>query len=91
MNWFLHKFIIVFMFIQEVNTVIWQAGTTGTSIGNFVLQSDGNLVLYDDTRTVVWASSTGNNRDTYGLEITDDGRLLLWSNAKETVLWEVGN
>eukprot|EP00039_Didymoeca_costata_P010098 m.134964 g.134964 ORF g.134964 m.134964 type:complete len:427 (+) comp14707_c0_seq5:2878-4158(+) len=39
--------------------VLWETKTAGSSGNKFVMQSDCNLVLYDSSNKVLWASNTG--------------------------------
>jgi hypothetical protein len=52
------------------------------------MQSDGNLVIYDQRGKDVWASGTFGN-DGASLAIEDEGCLVI-SSAKSQVLWQAG-
>lgn len=53
----------------------------------FILQNDGNLVLYQGT-TPLWNSHT-NGQDGHALEMQPDGNLVIYSSAGQA-LWSAG-
>jgi hypothetical protein len=51
---------------------------------SLVLQSDGNLVLYDQDRQPVWASGT-DGQDVSTATMQEDGNLVLYSSGGSAV------
>jgi hypothetical protein len=56
--------------------VNWSRGTKGEEVGCLVMQSDGNLVLYDSNNHDLWASGTENHASF--LVIQDDGNAVIY-------------
>jgi GH25 family lysozyme M1 (1,4-beta-N-acetylmuramidase) len=54
----------------------------------FVMQGDGNLVLYHNGNGAIWATGT-NGKNGYALEMQSDGNLVLYSNVG-CPLWDSG-
>jgi hypothetical protein len=65
--------------------LLWESGTTGRG-EKFVMQSDGNMVIYDATRQSVWASDTFDNREAV-LAVEEEGRLVIYAADLTTTLW----
>lgn len=65
---------------------VWSAGITGGNAGRAHMQSDGNLVLYNDTDGAMWDSGTAGNSGAY-LILADDGHLLLVSSGGVPLWW----
>ncbi|WP_163988721.1 S8 family serine peptidase [Pyxidicoccus caerfyrddinensis] len=65
---------------------IWNTQTWSTSTSTFIMQTDGNLVLYTGTGSPLWYTSTGGNPGAY-LEMRDDCNLVM-NRANGTRLWE---
>ena len=59
--------------------VNWKGGTAGDEVGCLVLQSDGNLVLYDSNNHPLWSSGTQGNASF--LVIQDDGNAVIYKLA----------
>ena len=57
---FQHDGNVVFYIINTSGqyTPRWSTNTTGTSANRFVMQGDGNLVLYDTANRALWNSET---------------------------------
>ncbi|HEY1962380.1 MAG TPA: hypothetical protein VGG69_08180 [Rhizomicrobium sp.] len=66
--------------------LLWDSGTTDKGAA-FVMQSDGNLVIYDAARKSVWASDTAGNPDAM-LAVEEEGRLAIYSADLTTTLWQ---
>jgi hypothetical protein len=66
---------------------IWTAGAAGSPppASMFVVQTDGNLVVYDAGKPI-WNSQTGGRSGVFRLELTDQGELLL-HGPDGGVLW----
>lgn len=64
---------------------VWSSGTAGTSAGRVVMQSDGNLVVYDGGGSPVWASNTYNNPGAF-LAVQDDENVVVYS-ADGRAIW----
>ena len=63
---------------------LWATYTQGSSAGVTVMQSDGNLVVYDGSSVARWASGTGATAER--LYVQDDGNLVI-RDASGTPLW----
>ena len=60
----------------------------------FIMQTDGNLVLYDTSGQPHWASNTQGNPGAF-LNVQDDGNLVVYragstSQTANNALWEAG-
>jgi len=62
---------------SNVRKQLWSTNTAqGTPNTAMVfLQYDGNIVMYDSTSTVIWASSSGGGVSPYSLLMKDDGNI----------------
>ena len=76
---------------------IWWAPNTRESIppGRFIMQTDGNLVLYDSGGNPRWASNTCNNPGAF-LRVQNDGNLVVYRVGSQTetadnALWASGS
>jgi hypothetical protein len=58
--------------------VLWHASTGGTGANRLVMQSDGNLVLYNAS-SWVWQSYSGGAGPSH-LDVQDDGNLVIYRN-----------
>ena len=61
---------------------IWSTGTMGSGANRFVVQKDGNMVLYRPDGVAVWASNTQywNNGSFYTiLQLQNDGNLVMYN------------
>ena len=58
----------------------WQSGTSGTGANQLVVQTDGNLVLYNAAMSPVWFTRT-DGRGPGFLQVQDDGNLVLYTAA----------
>jgi len=73
------------------DTVLWATATDGSGADTFIMQTDGNLVLYA-SGTPVWSTATNGNTDA-SLVLQNDGNLVVYSASSESdarVFW-VGN
>jgi hypothetical protein len=57
---------------------LWSTGTPGRATSNFIMQGDGNLVLYSNTGTPLWASGTGWSPGSV-VRVQDDCNLVVYS------------
>src|SRR5580765_8507458 len=61
---------------------LWESGTRGCGGRILSMQADGNLVIYDATRsTALWASHTAGNRGAF-LAVQEDGNVVIYSNTQ---------
>ena len=65
---------------------LWASGTQGTSQGSAIMQTDGNLVVYDQSGSPVFATNTEGNPGS-SLVLENDGNVVIYA-PDETVLWE---
>ena len=70
------------------NVAYWNAGTVDATGGAAVLQTDGNLVVYDAAGVASWNSGTAGNPGAY-LVIQRDCNVVLYS-ASVVPLWYTG-
>ncbi len=63
----------------------WKSNTGGSQPKQLVMQTDGNLVLYNTNNQPIWYTSTGGNPGAQ-LSLQLDGNLVLYS-ASNTPLW----
>jgi hypothetical protein len=71
--------------VQYGPSPLWWTGTGGSSATRLVMQTDGNLVLYNGT-TLVWQAGTvnsGANR----LVVQSDGNVVLYTSSNTPVWW----
>jgi hypothetical protein len=70
---------------------LWASNTGGTSPGKTIMQTDGNLVVYDGRGTAVWSSGTGGSPTSYDtfLLVQDDGNVVI-ANMSGQALWSTG-
>ncbi|MFT5679980.1 MAG: hypothetical protein ACI8RZ_000885 [Myxococcota bacterium] len=64
----------------------WATGTNNKGSAFFIVQNDGNLVIYDSNSKAIWSSGTSGQKTIY-LAVQDDGNLVLY---KQTPLWSSG-
>ncbi len=69
----------------QAGRALWATGTDGRSIGTFVMQGDGNLVLYSSTGEPLWDSGTHGQPGAYLIN-QDDGNVVVYS-AYGRALW----
>jgi hypothetical protein len=56
----------------------WSSGTAGVTIGQVVMQTDGNFVLYDASNRARWTSGTAANANAM-LVLQSDGNLVVYT------------
>lgn len=66
---------------------LWASGTSGRASSFLVMQSDGNLVLYDRFIRPLWSSGTAGNPGAR-LAVQDDGNAVVYSGS--SALWATG-
>ena len=67
----------------------WATGTNGKGSGSpyrLILQSDGNLCVYDTKYNNVWCSGTTGKGGVY-LKLQNDGNLVLYKSDNKTAVW----
>ena len=64
------------------------SGSLTASSGGLVLQSDGNLVLYNGNGSVLWSTGTGGNSGD-NLVVQNDGNVVLYSWSG-VAMWSTG-
>ncbi|MDR1032764.1 MAG: hypothetical protein LBL84_01985 [Candidatus Nomurabacteria bacterium] len=67
---------------------VWNSGTSGTGASRLVMQSDGDLVLYDSSNKALWHSNTSGNPGAY-LKLQPDGNLVIY-NKDSVAIWHIG-
>jgi hypothetical protein len=76
------------LYPYDQDRAVWASGTNGASVGECVLQEDGNLVVYNRDGRAVWASGT-NGSPVARFTVRDGGFLTLESAAGD-ILWTTG-
>lgn len=66
-------------------TPLWYTGTAGTTANVAIFQSDGNLVLYNSSGAVFWASGTWAPCAT--LSVQNDGNVVI-KNPQGAIIWQ---
>lgn len=69
---------------QDFN-IFWETGTQGSAASRLVMQSDGNLVLYNASGVALWSSQTQGNAGAR-LVMQTDGNLVVYSTGNAP-LW----
>ncbi|XP_072527968.1 B-type lectin plumieribetin-like [Salminus brasiliensis] len=66
---------------------IWASDTYGKPVTRLIMQEDGNLVMYTNDGTPLWASNTWQNSMSkdFNVSMNNDGRLILYRGP--SVLW----
>jgi subtilisin family serine protease len=59
---------------------LWSTNTSGKATSTFVMQTDGNLVLYPDSLNAIWNTGTGGQSGAYML-MQDDCNLVVYSSG----------
>ncbi|XP_062160839.1 G-type lectin S-receptor-like serine/threonine-protein kinase At1g11330 isoform X2 [Alnus glutinosa] len=75
----------------SVTPVIWVANRNQplkNSSGILAISKDGNLVVLDGQKKVLWSSSLTNSVVNSSAQLLDDGNLVLQGNATGTIIWE---
>ena len=75
------------LYRADVGRARWASNTAGHAGATAIMQTDGNLVVYEDG-TALWSSGTGGHLGAY-LELQDDGNLVIYG-AQRSVLWASG-
>jgi hypothetical protein len=73
------------------NGVLWSSGTSGQTVSQCIMRTDGNLVIYGrpsgpepGPEDVLWSSRTEGNPGSF-LRVTDQGRLVIY--RPRTPIW----
>ena len=69
-------------------TLLWESDTCHRGGKKLVMQSDGNLVIYDGVGLPLWSSGT-HGHDGAHLAVQDDGNVVIYSPESEP-LWDTG-
>ncbi|MEM8773878.1 MAG: hypothetical protein AAGF53_02530 [Pseudomonadota bacterium] len=81
---------------RETNQLLWISDTDGDHRDNgwLTMQSDGNLVIYDDDDDAIFDSATnsetGPAHGNYALVMQDDGTLAVRDQISGNILWYAG-
>jgi hypothetical protein len=73
------------LYKQSNGQALWNTGTYGRNVKQTIFQTDGNLVIYNNSNQPVWASNT-DRRGTTQLNVQDDGNLVMY-NAQNQAIW----
>lgn len=78
------------MVLYQASTPLWATNTVGAgTLGQFVMQGDGNLVLYDSGGVPRWASATYPYSSAV-LAIQNDGNVAIYASVGGALLWQTG-
>jgi hypothetical protein len=78
--------LVLYWGLLEFRPLVLWASNTSRRGQMFELQTDENLVIYDEFFDPVWASGTDQRKDAY-LVVQDDGNLVLYSSYSGEPLW----
>src|SRR5260370_25344834 len=65
-------------------TALWASNTVGKNAAEVILQSDGNLVIYDTSGAIIWSSGTSGNSGSV-IHLQNDGNLVLYSSSNSAL------
>lgn len=68
---------------------LWASNTSGTGASSFVVQPDGNAVIYRPNGVAVWSSGTSRVKAPVTLELTDLGDLRMTKDG--SVVWRTNS
>jgi hypothetical protein len=71
---------------DDVVRIVWQTNTGGHPGSTITMQSDGNLVIYDQAGGVLWASNTSGNPGAYDV-LQRDGNYVIYVDVP---IWATG-
>ncbi|KAI8021725.1 G-type lectin S-receptor-like serine/threonine-protein kinase [Camellia lanceoleosa] len=75
-----------------VRTVVWVANRdmplTNCSSGTLIIAKDGNLVLWNEQKEVIWSSNALNSAANSSAQLLDTGNLVLKDNSNGNTRWE---
>jgi hypothetical protein len=66
--------------LYKGRTPVWATDTSGRTTAVFVMQGDGNLVLYDTAGAPLWDSETNGNPGA-GMRVENDGKVVVYTTA----------
>jgi hypothetical protein len=72
------------LYDDGTRTRLWASNTAGTAPGQAVLQTDGNLVVYDAAGVERWSSGSAGHPNAY-LAVQDDGNLVIYRSDGQPV------
>ncbi|XP_062160909.1 G-type lectin S-receptor-like serine/threonine-protein kinase At1g11330 [Alnus glutinosa] len=75
----------------SVPTVIWVANRNKplkNSSGILTISEDGDLVVLDGQKKVLWSSNLSSSVVNSSAQLLDNGNLILQGNTKGTIIWE---
>ncbi len=67
--------------LYQSGTARWNSGTGHFPGSHLILQSDGNLVIYDTTGRPRWDTRTSSNGSATRLAVQTDGNVVLYSGT----------
>ena len=75
----------------SVSTVIWVANRNKplkSSSGILTISEDGNLVVLDEQKEILWSSNVTNSVVSSSARLLDSGNLVLQENSTGRTIWE---
>jgi len=85
------KITVRFLSQIPVPTVKWVANRNKpikNSSGILTISEDGNLVVLDGQKKILWSSSLTNSVVNSSAQLLDSGNLILQGNTTGTIIWE---
>ncbi|XP_047964521.1 G-type lectin S-receptor-like serine/threonine-protein kinase At1g11330 isoform X1 [Salvia hispanica] len=79
------------MYNLPVMTVVWVANRNkplNDSSGTFQISSDGNLVILDGRKDIVWSTNLSSSLANFSAVLLDTGNLVLQDNSNGAYVWE---
>jgi arabinan endo-1,5-alpha-L-arabinosidase len=71
----------------DTGAAVWSSGTSGLGSNcRLVMQSDGNLVLYNGAGTAVWSTGTNGTGSNNHLSMQNDGNIVVYTSGG-TPVW----
>ena len=75
----------LFVYVVSSGAGVWAGGAGTYQTAYVVMQSDGNLVMFDYKGASIWSSGTGGNPGATAF-MQDDGKFVI-KNAAGTIIW----
>ncbi|XP_047964526.1 G-type lectin S-receptor-like serine/threonine-protein kinase SD1-13 [Salvia hispanica] len=79
------------MYNLPLMTVVWVANRNkplNDLSGTFQISSDGNLVILDGRKDIVWSTNLSSSVANFSAVLLDTGNLVLLDNSNKSYVWE---
>ncbi len=74
------------LYFAGADRALWSSGTYGRPGAYAIMQPDGNLVVYDQTRKPLWSSATNGSGSSI-LKLQNDGNLVIYQSGATNATW----